>query len=299
MNVCFAALRSISPRILAGVGRAASILLLSITVSGALRAQDNYEIQVYGSETVAPKTLMVETHSNFSAIGSKALPGSKFSSDGTYPTNHAERETLELTEGITPWSEVGFYVFTSTNSNQGFQWVGDHIRPRVRVPTEWHWPVGASLSMEVGYQRALYSPDTWTWEIRPIVDKQMGRWYASVNPALERAFHGPGVHDGFVFTPGVEVGYEITKQVSANIEYYGSYGKFGDFSPLHDQQHQIFPSVDLNLSPEWEINLGVGVGATASTDHLIFKAIIGRRFNWGERRPRAAAKADLGTFQKP
>ena len=45
--------------------------------------------------------------------------------------------------------------------------------------------VGVSLSMEVGDERPLFSPDTWTWEIRPIIDKKTGRWYFAVNPALE------------------------------------------------------------------------------------------------------------------
>jgi len=34
------------------------------------------------------------------------------------------------------------------------------------------------------------------------------------------------------------------------------------------------------VSPNWEINFGVGVGATAGTDHLIVKGILGRRFDW-------------------
>jgi hypothetical protein len=50
-----------------------------------------------------------------------------------------------------------------------------------------------------------------------------------------------------------------------------------------EQQQQFFPSVDLNVSPDWEINFGVGWGVTRSTDHLIFKAIIGRRFNWKKK----------------
>src|SRR3989442_1129939 len=29
-------------------------------------------------------------------------------------------------------------------SGNGIQWVGDHIRPRVRVPKEWRWPIGLS-----------------------------------------------------------------------------------------------------------------------------------------------------------
>ncbi len=41
---------------------------------------------------------------------------------------------------------------------------------------------------------------------------------------------------------------------------------------------QIMPAVDLDLSPRWEVNFGVGVGITGTTDHLLVKAIIGYRF---------------------
>ena len=49
---------------------------------------------------------------------------------------------------------------------------------------------------------------------------------------------------------------------------------------LHEQQQQIFPVVNLFVSSKWEINLGAGWGATAGTDHLIVKGIIGRYFDW-------------------
>jgi hypothetical protein len=240
----------------------------------ALRAQGNYEIQVYGADTEAPKSTMVELHSNFTSDGQKQLI------DGVYPTNHQQHETLEVTQGINDWSEVGFYVFTSLQDGRGWQWVGDHIRPRVRVPDKWHWPVGVSLSSEIGYQRAVYSPDTWTWEIRPIVDKSLGRWYFAVNPALERTLHGPDVKQGIGFSPGVKVGYDFTKVISGGIEYYADYGSITSIAPLHDQQQQIFLVTDLNVSPKWEINVGVGIGPTAATDHWIIKGILGRHFSW-------------------
>jgi hypothetical protein len=242
---------------------------------GSARAQGNYEIQVYGADTVAPKNLMVELHSNYTP------EGQKYVIDGVYPTNHQEHETLELTEGLTNWSEVGFYVFTSWQDGHGVQWVGDHIRPRVRVPDSWHWPVGVSLSTEVGYQRAVYSPDTWTWEIRPIVDKTVGRWYFAVNPALERTWHGPDVNQGIGFSPGATFTYDINKEVNVGLEYYADYGNITAPYGLHDQQQQIFAVTNLNVSPKWEINIGVGVGPTAATDHLIVKGILGRRFDWG------------------
>jgi hypothetical protein len=252
-----------------------------VLLCGALPAcaQGNYEIQVYGAATVEPKSTMVELHSNYT------LDGEKYVVDGVYPTNHQEHETLEITQGLTSWSEVGFYVFTSWQNGHGVQWVGDHIRPRVRVPDSWHWPVGVSLSTEIGYQRAVYSPDTWTWEIRPIIDKYLGRWYMAVNPALERTWHGPGVAQGVGFAPAAKVGYDFTQKISGGIEYYADYGQLGDFYDLHNQQQQIFVVTDLNVSPKWEINIGVGIGPTAATDRWIIKGILGRHFNWKKESP--------------
>ena len=237
-------------------------------------AQDNYEIQVYSYETVAPGHTMVELHSNFT------FSGSKTAQNGVLPTNHAFHETIEITHGFNDWFEVGLYIFTSLRNGEGWDWVGDHIRPRVRVPAKWRWPVGVSLSNEIGYQRRVFSEDTWTWEIRPIVDKQLGRWYLSFNPTVDRALHGPNVNRGFEFSPNFKFSYDFTKKVSGGLEYYGALGPVTGFDPVSQQQHQIFPTIDLNVSPKWEINFGLGVGVTRSTDHLIGKLILGYRFNF-------------------
>ena len=256
------------------------LLFFAVAVfATAVRAQDNYEIQVYSYDTVAPRSTMVELHSNFTVDGSKTVQ------DGMLPTNHAEHETLEITQGINDWSEVGFYVFTSIQPNEGWQWVGDHIRPRVRAPESWHWPVGVSLSTEFGYQRAAFSPDTWTLEIRPIVDKKLGPWYLSFNPTLDRSFHGPGVNQGVEFSPNVKVSYDFTKKIAGGFEYYATYGPVTGFDPLREQQQQFVPTIDVDFGPQWEFNFGVGVGATRSTDHLIVKCIVGRRFEWPHRNP--------------
>ena len=242
-----------------------------------LAAQENYEIQVYGSETIKPGRTMVELHSNFTVQGTKVKDGSML------PTNHALHETLEITHGFNDWFETGFYVFTAANPSYGWQYVGNHIRPRARVPEFWKWPVGVSLSAEVGYQRAQFSLDTWTLELRPIVDKEIGRWYLSFNPTLGRSFHGPGVASGVVFSPNFKVSYDVTKKVKAGIEYYGALGPVTGFDPIRDQQQQILPAIDLNLREDWEFNFGVGVGVTRGTDHLIVKAIVGRRFTFGKK----------------
>ncbi|HJZ52769.1 MAG TPA: hypothetical protein VJ228_11260 [Candidatus Acidoferrales bacterium] len=258
---------------LTGLAVLIALAALALFVPSA-SAQDNYEIQVYGADTVEPGHTMVELHSNFTIDGSKQII------NGLYPTNHAEHETVEITHGLSDWFEVGFYIFTSARSGQGWQWVGDHIRPRFRIPEKWHWPVGVSLSNEVGYQRRQFSTDTWTWEMRPIVDQKVGRWYWSFNPTFDKSIHGLSQSQGFVFSPNFKFSYDFTPKIAGGLEYYGSVGPATDFLPIHQQQHQIFPAIDLNLAPQWEVNFGLGVGLTGSTDHLILKGIVGYRFDF-------------------
>ncbi len=252
------------------------MLALIFTVARAIpaAAQANYEIQVYGSDTLEPHHTMLELHSNFTFDGSKTFSG------GLDPTRHALHETIEITHGFNDWFETGFYLFTASRSGSGVDWVGDHIRPRARIPEKWHWPVGLSLSAEFGYQRRRFSEDTWTLELRPIVDQKVGRWYWSFNPTLERSFHGPSVNQGVAFSPNFKVSYDLTPKVSAGLEYYGSLGSLRGFDPLSEQQQQIFPVIDLNLAPQWEIDFGLGFGLTPSTDRVIAKMILGYRFNF-------------------
>jgi hypothetical protein len=221
------------------------LALALVLCAPPLHAQDNYEIQVYASETVAKGTTMVELHSNYTPRG---LP----------QDSHAWHETVEITRGLTTWFETGFYIFTDAGQGKGWEYVGNHLRPRVRVPADWHWPVGVSLSSEFGYIRPRFSEEKWTWEIRPIIDKEMGRWYVSFNPAVETRFE---------FSPALNVKYDATPLIAAGIEYYGG-----------SSTQQIFPSIDLNFSPEWEFNAGVGFGLTKATDRTIVKVIVGRRW---------------------
>ena len=235
--------------------------------------QANFEIQVYGSETVPAGSTMVELHSNVAAQGTTSTI------DGVRPTQGAFHETIEVTHGWTPWFETGVYLFTSIQPDGGWEWVGDHIRPRVRAPDSWELPVGLSLSVEVGYQQRQFSTDTWTLELRPIIDKQAGPLYVSLNPTFDYAIKGLNHADGFEFAPDLKVSYGVTPRVALGLEYYGAAGPVSGFNSLSQQQHQLYPVLDLDLGPRWECNFGVGAGLTPSTDRLIVKLILGYRFD--------------------
>jgi hypothetical protein len=253
--------------------RAIGFVALAAIIASPAAAQENYEIQVYPSATVGRGVTMFELHSNYTITGSRER-----SAFGEFPTNHAIHETIEITHGFNDFTELGFYWFMAKPEGGQFQWVGTHIRPRISVPESWHWPVGVSLSQEIGWAKKEFSADTWTYELRPIIDKQMGPWYVSVNPVLGKSLRGPNSAEPFDVTPNINVGYDLTSKLNVAAEYYGFTGTVKHLEPLGEEQHLLFGAINYDFGPDWEFNLGYGAALTNGGDQHIVKMILGRRF---------------------
>ena len=133
---------------------------------------------------------MVELHSNFTASGTKTIM------DGVLPTNHAEHETAR----DHAWLQRVVRVRLLPVHQHPGRWrldVGGHAYPPSHCRSrKLRIAVGLSISNEIGYQRPNFSGDTWTWEIRPIVDKKIGKNYLAFNPTFDKSFHGPEAHRG-------------------------------------------------------------------------------------------------------
>jgi hypothetical protein len=50
------------------------------------------------------------------------------------------------------------------------------------------------------------------------------------------------------------------------------------FEPVREQHHMIFPAIDLDVSPDWELNFAVGHGLTRTSEHWVVKSIVGYKF---------------------
>lgn len=88
------------------------------------------------------------------------------------------------------------------------------------------------------------------------------------------------MNQGVVFSPNFKFSYDLIPKVAGGLEYYRSVCPVTGFDAVSQQQHQIFPAVDLNIAPKWEINFGLDVGLTGASDYLIAKMILGYRFNF-------------------
>lgn len=243
-----------------------------VLMSSEARGQDIFEIQVYEYPTVPKGEWNLETHFNFIARGTKEF-------DGTVaPTDHTFHLTFELTRGITDHFELAGYLMLAQRPGGGFEYAGTRIRPRIRLPESWGLPVDISVSTEVGFPRPQYEANSVTLEIRPVIEKTFERWRLSFNPVVGRALRGPDSDEGFDFEPGAKVAYFVNPKLNVGLEYYGSTGSITDPLPAGEQQHLLFPSLDIFLSEKTMINLGVGFSLTGVNEKLIPKMRVGYRF---------------------
>ena len=239
-------------------------LLLHIRVN----AQADNEIQVYASPTIQNKWTIFELHSNYTFKGSKFLADPK--------SAHWTNETLEITHGFGKNFEIGFYTFTGFAPEDGYQYLGNQIRPRVTVPQEWKWSFGASLSVEFGFFRPSDTADFfWQGEIRPIIDKTIGNWYFAFNPNMD--FVVTGDNKGIGISLQFKTVYTVNQKYGFGIEYYGGLGNFNNILPIKLQEHLIGPMIDLYIHPMWEINGGFLFGLTKNSNQHILKILLGRR----------------------
>jgi hypothetical protein len=196
---------------------------------------------------------MIELHSNFTF---KVRRPNKMASipPSTSGRNHRDHSALT-------WFETGLYIFTAVQPDGGWQWVGDHIRPRVAIRRPGNG-LSALASRKIRLSAAVFFHRHVDAQIRPIIDKKLDKWYLSFNP-VDKSFKvkTPGQAG---FSPNFKFSYDVTPKIAAGMEYYGAPGHRQLRSAARTAADSAGDRFD--LSPKWEINFGVGVGVTHGTD---------------------------------
>jgi hypothetical protein len=166
---------------------------------------------------------MVELHSHFTVEGFRSLPGSRFTIDGLFPTNHAEHETVEITPGGHLMVRGRLLYLHQLSEQLQYQWVGDHIRlPRPGALEGWHLPAGFSISNQIGYQRTRLFPSSPMPGLGRSVPSSTSRLAATVCRSTSPSIaHGtvPASRTASSFPPNIKVGYDLTRKINAGVEY--------------------------------------------------------------------------------
>lgn len=240
-------------------------LLLFFVLRAA--GQDPFEIHVYEYETLHRGEFTLEAHLNYDAIAAKS------SVAPLAPANDQFHMTGELTAGLTDFSSLGFMLLGAHRPGaSGPEYAGWRLLPHFYAPKSWNLPFDAGLVVEFSFQSGVYEENSRRVEIRPILEKKLGRLQLDANPVFERRLHGPGVREGWSFEPAGRIGFEAGGRVRPSIEYYSVLGPLPDFLPRGEQVHQLFPGADIRLSERLVWSAGIGVGVTSAGPRLVYKS---------------------------
>jgi hypothetical protein len=246
--------------------RCARLVLVLAAVS---RAQDPFEIHVYEYETLKPGRFTLEAHLNYVGLGTKRFE------ETVAPTHNQFHMTYELTGGITENISLGFMLLNAERPGNGTEYAGWRLLPHFYAPKSWRLPADIGLVAEFSFQRTAYEENSRRVELRPIVQKDIGRLQLCFNPVFERALHGPGVRDGWNFEPAMRVGYEAMERFTPSLEYYS------EWRP-GNQIHQLLPGGDLKITNKLLWSFGVGIGATSAGNRLVYKSRFEYSFGFGK-----------------
>ena len=270
------------------------VALVAAFVSPAALAADQVhdEIQVYNAEIAEVGQWTYQQHLNYSPVGQTQpeVPGG-------FSSNRSLQGTPEFAYGITDWWEAGFYLpFAVTGSGQLLS-DGAKIRSLFVVPDAAKRSFFYGINFELGYEMPRFASNPWGLEIRPIVGVRNAQWEFIVNPIVDLSFGVGGEAD---FAPALRLARNLGNDWYVGLEYYGDYGKIGDFLPLQQQSQQLFAVTDFKAGVV-DVELGVGYGFTGGSDRLVAKAIIGYAFPVPGKGSdgNTAPKLSMGTAARP
>jgi hypothetical protein len=252
---------------LAAVGTAALFAIASQPALAADQVHD--EIQVYNAEIAAVGQWTYQQHLNYAPIGQTQpeVPGG-------FSSNRSLQGTPEFAYGIADWWEAGFYLpFAVTGSGQLLS-DGAKLRSLFVVPDAAKRSFFYGVNFELGYEMPRFASNPWGLEIRPIVGVRNAQWEFIVNPIVDLSFGAGGEAD---FAPALRLARNLGNDWYVGLEYYGDFGKIGDFLPLQQQSQQLFAVTDFKAGVV-DVELGVGYGFIGGSDRLVAKAIIGYAF---------------------
>jgi len=254
------------------VVRLAAIAALILIAAGTARAQvDPFEFEVYPYQTLGMGMAELETLNSFVPKGHST--GDDGTSSGSYPSNHMYRTALELTYGLTERIEGAAYLNLAHPNGASLQYAGSKFRLRGSLFEQDELPINLGWYVELEWHRTpQFDTTQLELELRPIIEKDYGRFEIDLNPKFEKAiFVGPDKNEGFEFGYAAGIYYRALRELSPGLEFYGGIGLIDDNDPLDRQQHYIFPVLQGELAGGFEYNFGAGFGLTRGSDRIITK----------------------------
>jgi len=250
-------------------------VLLCVGGSSPAGAQTD-EIQVYDAEIVATGAVALDLHNNYTPSGRRrpAFPG------GLLP-DHTLNGVAEWAYGVTPWFEAGLYLpLYSVTRDHSVLYDGFKLRALLVSPDAASRTVFYGVNFEFSFNTGHWDPRRYTSEIRPIIGAHLGRVDLIFNPIVDNSYVGVSRLE---FVPATRVAVRVGQDTKLALEEYDDFGRVSHFLPSGQQTHQLFAVVDHPVAG-FDIELGVGAGLNAATDHRVVKLIVMREIKAADPR---------------
>jgi len=246
-------------------------ILLAFTLLPAIASAQTDEIQVYDGGLAEPGRFNLTWHQNFTPKGATSP-----SYPGGLTSNHAYVGVPEWAYGVNKWFELGLYMpLYSFSPGYGSSLNGFKLRTLFAVPKADERKFFYGANFEFSYNTRQWDQKRFTSEIRPILGWHLGATDIIVNPILDNSYIGLKNLD---VAPAERIAHRFTPKWTLGLEEYGEYGPIHSINSFHDQGHQLYFVADHSVKGI-DVEAGIGVGVTASTDKLTLKLILSRDLN--------------------
>jgi hypothetical protein len=253
------------------LGLAGAVLLPLLLCASPVRAQvDPWEFEVYPYASEPRGMMELETDNAFIVHGHREAGGG--TSAGTFASEHMWYNQYELTYGLTDRIEAAAYLMMARPAGSGYGYAGSKLRLRGRLFDPGVLPVDLGWYAELEWHKTPQFDDAQVeLELRPILEKDFGRFSLVAEPKFEKVLEGEGSHEGFEFGYVAGASYRWTRRLSPGLEFYGGIGLITHADPLTEQQHYIVPVLWGELPHGIEYSLGPGFGLTRGSDRVFIK----------------------------
>jgi hypothetical protein len=262
--------------------RAVIIAILFFSLRQAALFAQTDEIQVYDGEIAKPGIFNLMVHNNFTPIGRKVpdFPGAIIA-------NHSYQLTAEWAYGVKPWFEQGLYLPVTSlySTNHGTTYNGFKIRELFVRPNAHDHTFFYAANFEFSVNQSYWESTRFSSEVRPIIGLHLHPWDLIYNPIVDTNYKGG--FGNLQYNPAGRVAYNFNDRWAAALEEYDGFGPLRSFSPVNQQFHEIWTTMDYYGKKLFGINVesGVGYGLTSGSDRLTLKLMLSRDLNSRPWRP--------------
>jgi hypothetical protein len=183
------------------------------------------------------------------------------------------RTTLELSYGVTDTLDASADLNLARPNAASLEYAGSKYRLKGSIFEQEQFGLCVGWFIELGWLRTpQFSENQLEVEIRPIIERDFGRTQIVLNPKFEKGiFVGPNHNKGFEFGYAAGLYYRLTKDISPGLEFYGGIGHVNDTDPFRQQQHYVFPVLQVEAFEGAEFSVGPGFGLTSGSDRVLTK----------------------------